>query len=588
MKQTDSLVIKICGSAGDGAISAVEILNRACALMGFHIMNFDSYPAEIRGFGKSVGHTRISKTPLLTPGRYADCLVALNDKHAITELKRIKPDVAILYDSLPPDYIEEDCAIAGFIEPGMSGYGVPLRELSTQAVKSARSRNIVALGAIAAIYNLDPEAFIEAINIRFARKPAIVREINRIALKMGHEYIQDHRERPVHKTLPSGRQHDRPIRIVNGNEAAATGALDAGVTLYAGYPITPATKIMEYLAKKLPPKGGTVVQTEDEIAAIGHVVGAGYAGKRAMTATSGPGLCLMTEMLNLAVQAEIACVLINSMRGGPSTGLPTKTEQSDLNLALYGGSGDSPRVVLAPANVPECYVMTRRAFEIAETFQTPVFLLLDFFLSNRFEDVDETVFETFEPGMFERRIAEPVADTPFERFCITDNGISPAAFPGMPGLQHPVTGLEHTPCGFPNYEGDNHRAMTEKRHRKFIGLKDAWPPPDVIGPKGHLNIGVISWGSSIGAVREALASLELKGLNIGGYFPRLLQPLQTAPLNTFANRCDRLVAVELNSSGQLAGLIERTTHKEVRRLADVPAEPHAVEEIVRYLSGVLK
>ncbi len=588
MKQTDSLVIKICGSAGDGAISAVEILNRACALMGFHIMNFDSYPAEIRGFGKSVGHTRISRTPLLTPGRYADCLVALNDMHAITELKRIKPDAALVYDSRPPDYIEEDCAVAGFIEPGMSGYGVPLRELSAQAVKSARSRNIVALGAIAAMYNLDPEAFIEAINIRFARKSAVVREINSAALKMGYEYIRNHRERPVHKTLLAVKRHDRPIRIVNGNEAAAIGALDAGLTLYAGYPITPATKIMEYLAKKLPPKNGTVVQTEDEIAAIGHVVGAGYTGKRAMTATSGPGLCLMTEMLNLAVQAEIACVVINSMRGGPSTGLPTKTEQADLNLALYGGSGDSPRVVLAPANVPECYIMTRRAFEIAEAFQTPVILLLDFFLSNRFEDVDETVLETFEPGMFKRLTAEPVSGKPFERFRVTDNGVSPAAFPGMPGLKHAITGLEHTPRGFPNYEGDNHRAMTEKRRRKFIELQNAWPHPDVTGPKGQLSIGVLSWGSSIGAVREALASPELKGLSIGGCFPRLLQPLQTEPLKLFANRCDRLVVVELNSSGQLAGLIEQTTHKKAMRLADVPAEPPAVEQIVRYLTGVLK
>ena len=587
MKANDSLVLKICGSAGDGAISAAEILNRAAALMGFHIMNFDSYPAEIRGFGKTVGHTRISRSKVYTAGHEANCLVALNDMHAISELGRLSHDAVIMYDSRPPDYMEEDTAIAGFIEPGMHGYGVPLRELSAQVVKSSRSRNIVALGALAAIYNLSIDAFIEAMNIRFAKKPQAVRDINKEAILSGYNYIRSAKERPIHRDMQAQTWEARDVTIINGNEAVAKGALHAGLKLYAGYPITPATKIMEHLAKLLPAQNGTVVQTEDEIAAIGHVIGGGYAGARSMTATSGPGLCLMTEVLNLAVEAEIPAVVVNSMRGGPSTGLPTKTEQSDLNLAMFGASGDSPRPVIAPSNVVECYEMTRRAFEVAEAYQTPVIILIDFFLSNRFEDIGSTAFDDFTSKMFEPVVAKP--DTPdYKRFQLTDSGISPTAYPGMRGLQHAITGLEHTEKGLPNYEGPVHEAMTKKRHKKIDNLRFAWPEPEVAGPEGKLDVGVIAWGSTIGSAREAMQDDRLSKLLVGGFFPRLIQPLQINHLSEFADRCNQLVVIELNSSGQLSSIVEQVVHRPVTRINEVPAEPMSVESIVVKLLGVLR
>nr|HPQ40425.1 2-oxoacid:acceptor oxidoreductase family protein [bacterium] len=499
---------------------------------------------------------------------------------------RICPDAVIMYDSRPPVYLEEDTAIAGFIEPGMHGYGVPLRDLSTQVVKSSRSRNIVALGALAAIYNLALDAFIEAMNIRFARKPQALRDINEKALRAGYEYIRDSKERPVHRDMQAQSWETGDVNIINGNEAVARAALDAGLTLYAGYPITPATKIMEILAKKLPGHGGTVVQTEDEIAAAGHVVGAGYAGRRAMTATSGPGLCLMTEIINLAVEAEIPSLFIDSMRGGPSTGLPTKTEQSDLNLALYGGSGDSPRPVIAPSSVMECYTLTRRALEVAEAFQTPVILLLDFFLSNRFEDLPVNTFASFKPGMFEAVTARK-SDAPFQRYADTDSGISPVSHPGMKGLQHAITGLEHGPRGFPNYEGNNHRIMTRKRFRKFDMLRSAWPEPEPVGESGERDIGIIAWGSTIGSALEAIRDPRLSDARIGGYFPRLLYPLQTGPLAAFADRCKTLLVVELNAGGQFAACVEQVLHRKVSRLCDVPAEPMPVETIVAHTRRLL-
>ncbi|MBN1297960.1 2-oxoacid:acceptor oxidoreductase subunit alpha, partial [bacterium] len=263
-----------------------------------------------------------------------------------------------------------------------------------------------------------------------------------------------------------------------------------------------------------------------------------------------------------------------------------KTEQSDLNLAIYGGSGDSPRPVIAPADVIECYTLTRRAFEVAEAFQTPVIVLLDFFLSNRFEDLPENIFTQFKANVFPRVTASP-SESPFQRFAVTATGVSPAAFPGTPALQHAITGLEHSERGFPNYDGRNHRIMTEKRLRKLDTLRAAWPAPEEVGPTDSLDIGIVAWGSTIGAVREALLDPRIARVAAGGYFPRLMHPLQEEPLRAFSARCRTLVSVELNATGQFTQIVERTVHRPVARWCDVPAEPLSVEQLVSFLEGEL-
>jgi 2-oxoglutarate/2-oxoacid ferredoxin oxidoreductase subunit alpha len=582
---SQDVVFKICGSAGDGSISAVEILNRAVASIGYRIMNFDSYPAEIRGFGKSLGYTRIGREKPLTPGTKTDCLIALNDPHAITELSSLSDRSVIIYDSKPTSFHEEDQAIAGFIEPGMIGYGVPLRELSTKAVKSGRSRNIVSLGVVAGLFGFPPDCFEDAINRRFALKDSAVRKSNIDAFRIGYEYAGENLKKE--DSIDFGRKtypHSENISIISGNEAAALACIDAEVRLYAGYPITPATKILEILAKKLPAAGGLVVQTEDEISAIGHVIGAGFAGKRAITATSGPGLCLMTEIFNLAVMAEIPAVVINSQRGGPSTGLPTKTEQADLNLAVFGGSGDSPRPVLAPANVEECYILTKKAFEIAEAFQTPVIVLLDFFLSNRIEDIDTEDFRNDPFGKFSVSMAEPGPD-PYQRFKLTESGISPRAVPGMEGCFHAVTGLEHSENGMPSYEMQNHRDMTAKRHRKLDTLLTHWQTPEAYGPDGDLDVGIIAWGSTTGAAMEAIQTLSDKGVKAGGWFPRLMWPLQSGVINAFSDRCKTLYVAEMNFSGQYAGMLAGTLSRSFTKICGVYSEPMPSEDIVSTVMG---
>jgi 2-oxoglutarate ferredoxin oxidoreductase subunit alpha len=302
----------------------------------------------------------------------------LNDVHAIGQLPVLKEKGVLIYDNKPPKYHPEDQSVVGWLEPGMIPYGIPLTELSIKASGNSKARNMVALGAFSALFGVDKTSFIESIKRRYGKKKQEIIDSNVNSFVEGYTWTLEH-VRKIDSFMFDGTVAavKRDQLIINGNEATAKGALAAGLHLYAGYPITPATKIMEIMSKELPKRGGIFLQTEDEISSIAHVIGAGYAGKRAMTGTSGPGFCLMSEFTGLSVMAEVPAVIVDSQRGGPSTGMPTKHEQSDLNIALYGGSGDSPRVVIAPTQVDECYEAAILALYMAEKYQTLVILLLD-------------------------------------------------------------------------------------------------------------------------------------------------------------------------------------------------------------------
>ena len=291
------------------------------------------------------------------------------------------------------------------------------------------------------------DAFHETIAAKFKGKAAAITEGNVKAFDAGYDGGQGTFKLDFIALGPAGQPEPGAV-MMSGNQAIVRGCLDAGVETFFGYPITPATTILEMLAARMPKQGGRVLQTEDEISAISAAIGAGYAGARAATATSGPGLALMTEMMGLGVMAEVPVVVFVSQRGGPSTGMPTKTEQSDLNLAVYGGSGDAKRIVLAPTNVEGCYRCAGRAFELAEKYQTPVIVLLDLYLSNRLESVAGLGKTTFAPNLSKGLAARLPGDA-YQRFAMTDDWISPRAVPGEPGGIHTVTGLEHNEAGRP-------------------------------------------------------------------------------------------------------------------------------------------
>ena len=577
-----NIVIEICGSAGEGTISAGEILSRFMSSQGFEIMSFDSYPAEIRGFGKCVAHTRISSNRIYSPGKLADVLIALNDKHSISQLSALKENGILIYDSQPAKPHKEDESVVGWTKPGMISYGIPLNMLAHKAAGNARGMNMVALGALAALLHVDKLAFTDSIKTRYAKKKQIVIDSNVNSFLEGYDWTKKTIKKiDLHslKDITLGQPEEK--LIINGNQLVAQAALDANLSFYAGYPITPATKIMEILSKELPKHGGTLLQTEDEISAIGAVIGAGYGGKRAMTATSGPGFALMTEFTGLSVMAEVPAVIINSQRGGPSTGIPTKTEQSDFNSAVSGGTGDCPRIVLAPTDTKSCYEAMVLALYLAEKYQTLVVLLLDFFLSNSIRNIDIPEKPSLE--MLDANIAPNKEDLKdYQRYRITDNGISPRAVPGTKGGMFFSTGLEHDEYGRPNYGDANHLKMTQKRYKKFNRVLLEAPAPEIsVTDRQMFDIGVISWGSSAGAAHEAAMTGQRQGINASSFSSMMVSPFPEKALIAFSDKCKKILIPELNFSGQFANFATHILKRPVERLNFITGRPMASEDILQ-------
>lgn len=537
------VVIRIAGTAGEGILSAGDILTLALKRGGFCTMLFQSYGAEVRGEGPSMAQIRVSDSTVLSQGDEVDVLIAFNRDAVDLHLKEVKTGGLVIYDGKPLDSFGSQGSYSPSLPVGVQGASVAMASISHQKLNSPVSKNMVALGAFSSITDIPFEIISEIVRDRFGEKSLT-------AMKAGFDYAD---ENIIMEGFGIGRSDNvADTLILSGNQALSLGAITGGVKLFAGYPITPATDILEFLARELPKAGGRVIQTEDEISAICTVLGASFAGQRAMTATSGPGLSLMVEAIGLSSMAEIPAVIVDVQRGGPSTGMPTKTEQSDLNLALFGAHGDSPRVVLAPSTVEECFHMTIQAFNISEACQIPVIILTDQFLGQRRETV--IPFDMSNISLIDR--VKPNSDElkDYKRYRLTDSGISPMAVPGMEGGEYAATGLEHTEDCAPSYGPDNHRMMTGKRWNK---LKVA--EKHVCGPKRYgapdAEIGVIGWGSTEGAVREAVQMANEEGLKVAALYPKLLNPLQADKIESFVKPLKKVIAIENNYSGQFAAIL---------------------------------
>jgi 2-oxoglutarate ferredoxin oxidoreductase subunit alpha len=385
-----------------------------------------------------------------------------------------------------------------------------------------------------------------------------------MALLAGYQWVKDNigTEAPIQMGLPDVDRE--PQLVMSGNRAIVAGALAAGCRYYAGYPITPATDILEEMARRLPGAGGAVFQTEDEIAAISSVVGASVAGVKAMTATSGPGFSLMQEMLGLATMAEVPLVVVNSMRGGPSTGMPTKMEQADLNIALYGGHGEAPRIVLAPRTVADCFYQSMQAFYLSETFQMPVILLVDQSLSHRTETLSMPDHRLVPVVERTRPSAEDAQD--YRRYLLTESGISPMGVPGFDPTPFTATGLEHDEYGAPNYTPDMHTAQLDKRGLKFeiaadalCGLESPLGCHQYGVPEDEAEVGLLAWGSTAGIVREAVEDLAAEGYPVAALVPAVINPLPAERILEFAKGLKAIIAPEVNRTGQFADWVRANT-----------------------------
>lgn len=546
----DELTVRFCGIAGDGVVSSGKILGGACANIGLHVMVNDIYSAEIRGLGKSTSTVRFSTSKLYSMGDGIDLLVGMAAKESIVEIRDIKPEGGVIYDSSNPGELTEADSLPAFIPPEINGYAVPLKRLANKASGTNRGKNIVSMGALCYLYELPPDMFINQIKRIFARKGERIVEMNVNAFQLGYDYMKENYPLNNRFEVKEGLS---PQALISGNDALSKGAMDYGLRFFAGYPITPATKIMEITAKELPKLDGWTIQVEDEIAAISAVLGAWFAGKRAMTATAGPGLALMSEMLNLAVMAEIPAVIVDVQRGGPSTGLPTKVEQGDLNIALYGGAGDSPRVVMAPSDSEECYSGIQLAFDLAEKYQTPVIFLSDLFLGQRIETV--TLKDNIDRDRCTRKKPTPEQLKTYLRYQITEDGVSPWIVPGEPGAFYTITGLEHSVKGHPNYESEAHSMMTAKRHRKFESMKVDLPAADVVGDK-DAEIGIASWGSTIGAILEGMEIAREQGVKSKLIKSIMIHPQHEDSFREFFDSCKKIIVPEMNYQGQYAALLK--------------------------------
>ncbi|MBD3162755.1 MAG: 2-oxoacid:acceptor oxidoreductase subunit alpha, partial [Candidatus Eisenbacteria bacterium] len=431
-------------------------------------------------------------------------------------------------------------------------YHVPMERIARKEIGEPRSKNMVAIGATSALFGFERELLEANIRERFGKRSEKILEDNLGAFRAGFRYVEENIEKKDPYQLRAAKGEG--FFVLTGNEAVALGAVYAGCRFFGGYPITPASEIMEVIAAELPRIGGAMVQAEDEIASMGMVLGAAFSGVRSMTATSGPGLSLMAELIGLASMAELPCVIVDVQRGGPSTGLPTKTEQADLALALTATHGEAPHVVLAPMMIQDSFTIMRTAFDIAEEFQLPVIVLTEQSLGFRRSDLPKSMLRDAEKWEFPpRSVPEPDEGARYYRYRLTESGVSPRAIPGMAGLQHVVTGLEHAEDGKPAYDPKTRRAMMEKRYRKLDGIIRKYTDVVRYGEENEkVDVGVIGWGSTAGPIKEAVDVARKNGIKAAGLVPRLLYPSPNEPIGEFIRSCKKVIVAEGNMTGQYA------------------------------------
>jgi 2-oxoglutarate ferredoxin oxidoreductase subunit alpha len=554
---SNDLVVGMAGSGGDGIVSAGEAVITAAALEGYHALLTKSFGPQIRG-GESSCRVRLSTRPVRSSGGTLDVAVALNWDDFLKFGGELPVDghTTVVYDAatgVAPDRLP----LAG-VAPWES-IPAPIAEMAKKTAGTERAKNSVVLGLLAGWVGVGKDALLAGLRKKFAKKGAEILQGNESAFAAGVRWAEEHPLRqPRSLAVPDAMVEGKIV--VDGNDMCAAAALFAGCEFFGGYPITPSSEIMHFFGREAWKYGGVMVQCEDEIAGIGAVVGASFAGKKAMTATSGPGMSLKTEMLGLATIAELPLVCVNVQRGGPSTGIPTKSEQSDLLQACFSAHGDAVRPVLAPVSVADTFGLTVEAFNVAEQYQTPVILLSDQEIAQRKETVDP--IDTSGIRVVNRRVPRPDELEKYERFKLTDSGISPISHPGMKGGNYLASGIEHNERGAPTASGEVHARMNDKRLRKLDPLKRR---RDLFAIEGDPDapVALVAWGSIAGAAQEALELARAEGIRAKLLVPRLVYPVAEEIYADFFRSVRVGLVVEQSHQGQL--------YRILRMFVNVPA-----------------
>lgn len=553
---TKDIVIGMAGAGGDGVVSAGDSLIAAVAREGYHAVMTKSFGPQIRG-GESSCRVRVSTDRVHNVGGALDVAVALNWDDFLKFGAELKVDghTIVVYDSktgVAPDKLP----LVGVVPAEV--FAVPISEITKTAAGTEKAKTSVVLGLLSGWLGLAREALVAGLHKKFAKKGEELLVANQKAFEAGLAYAAEHpMKTPVAMEVPATK--GGPKLLTDGNDITAAAAIFAGCDFFGGYPITPSSEVMHFLGKEIWKYGGAMLQAEDEIAGIGTTVGASFAGKKAMTATSGPGMDLKTEILGLASIAELPLVLLNVQRGGPSTGLPTKPEQGDLLQACFSAHGDVLRPVLAPTSVADSFDVTVEAFNLAERYQTPVIILSDQEIAQRKETVDP-----IDPARFtieQRRRPTEAELQKYARFAATESGISPISHPGMPGGAYLAAGIEHNELGAPSASGSVHTRMNEKRFKKFSTLHQR---RDLVRIEGDPDapLALIAWGSVAGVCREAMTRAKADGLSVKLLVPTLLYPFVEDAFVEFFSSVRAGLVVEQSFQGQFYRLM--------RMFLDVP------------------
>ena len=529
--QMRDFVVRFAGEGGQGVVTSAEGLAQSSTQVGYHALTFATFPSQILG-GPTWTQARIAVDPVLAPGDDVDVLVAFNREAYDSHQEEVRDDGVVIFNSSEFE-----------LEGDPRSFGLPIEELA-KSTGNNRAANMVVMGALAHLVNMPHEYLQEFVERRFSRGRAGDEEIirsNLQALTLGREHIATSgfslgdlapAEKPEYAQL-----------MIKGNEALSLGAIAAGLDFYVGYPISPATPILLYMERNLIGKDKFAYQVSSEIEAITGILGAGYAGRRAMTATAGPGVSLMSEGLGLSWVAEIPLVVVDVQRGGPATGLPTKTEQSDLMGCMYPAHGDVRIPIIAAGTVEECFYGAVKAIEWAEKYQGPVILMSEMALAERAQNIPKPDLSQVKPQ--KRWVYE--GNNGYKRYAGFE--LSPMPIPGNPGA-YVANGSEHDDIGDTTHLPERHIQMTERRFSKLKLLEET----EYEAENPQHDIALLPWGGSKGPAREAYETLRQRGVPVSWYYTMYLNPMPPKLLEEL-RRKEVVIIPELNYQGQFARIL---------------------------------
>jgi 2-oxoglutarate ferredoxin oxidoreductase subunit alpha len=542
-----SVSIALAGSGGSGVMTAGTLLLTAAAKAGLYGLMVRTSGPQIRG-GEAAALVRLGEGPMHGLDDRFDVLLAIDWQN----VNRFADEIPLSASSVMIGDPDEGEPPEVFRSAGARYFPLPFKKTAKGIAGSWT--NMVALGLAGALAGIPEEALAVAVRETWKRTQEAL-AANLAAVHAGVAAAAGIDGVP---TVDAAAGTPAKRWLISGNEAAGYGAIRGGVRFVAAYPITPATELLEWMAPALTKVGGTLLQAEDELASINMIIGASYGGVPSLTATAGPGLALMTEGIGLAVSAEVPVVVVDVMRGGPSTGIPAKSEQSDLSFAVNGLSGDAPRLVLAPTSIADCLATTQWAVELAEGLQAPAIVLSDQFMGQSRAIIDRPA----DVAYLGKRQTAAAGTADYKRYRNTESGISPMAIPGTPGVAYTADGLEHTEAGIPSSQSRDHRTQLDKRQRKLLQHDYGRFWADI---EGDGDAAVITFGSTTAAAREAVARAAAEGVQVRLIAIRLLAPAQPQQLAAALTGVQQVLVIEQNHSAQL--------FRYLRSMYDLPGKP---------------